>query len=135
MAKNLLPAISLGVITVLAILFLTDDENDEKKILRETFHVEAIYHDTGYVEIFYLDRSSQTNSVVLEILGMDTTYHKTFSTSEFVETVSFSEVPKYGWPTHPVVFDIEHKKFGKVQLKTEIHPFGEPIPPIIYGKS
>lgn len=134
MAKKILPALSLGLITVFAILFLTGYGNDDKESLRETFHVEAIYYDTGYVEVSYLDRSDQTNSVELEILGMEKSYHKIFSESEFIEIVQFPSTPKYGWAIHPVVFDIDHDTFGKIQLKTEIHPLGEPVPVVIYGK-
>ena len=133
MAKKILPALSLGLSTVFAILFLTGYGNDDKESLRETFHAEAIYYDTGHVEISYVDKSNQTNSVTLEILGMDKSYHKTFSESEFIEIVPFPNTPKYGWAIHPVVFDIDHKTFGKVQLKTEIHPLGEPVPVVIYG--
>ncbi len=134
MPKKIVSTISLGVISVLAILFLTGAGNDDKDILRETFLIEAIYYDSGHVEISFLDKSAQTNYVVLEILGMEKSFQKTFSESEFIEIVPFPNPPKYGWPIHPVVLDIEHKELGKIQLKTEIHPVDEPKPPIIYGK-
>jgi len=131
---RILPAASLGLITVFAILFLIGTGNDDKEILRQTFQIEAIYYDTGQVEITYLDKSMQTNSVVLEILGMDETFQKKFSESKFIEIVPFPMAPKYGWAVHPVVFDIDHSEFGRVQLKTEIHPLGEPVPVVIYSK-
>lgn len=134
MAKKILPAISLGLITIFTILFLTGYGNDDKNLLRETFQVEAIYYDTGHIEISYVDKTAQTNSVILEILGMEKSYQKTFTQSEFIEIVPFPVIPKYGWAIHPVVFDIDHKTLGKIQLKTEIHPLGEPIPVVIYGK-
>ncbi|MDH3501396.1 MAG: hypothetical protein OEL69_02675 [Nitrosopumilus sp.] len=134
MPKKIIPTISLGLITVFAILFLTGTGNDDKEILRQTFQIDAIYYDSGHVEISYLDKSKQTDYVILEILGMDESFQKTFSESEFIEIVPFPNSPKYGWPVHPVVFDIKHQEFGMIQLKTEIHPLGEPAPSVIYGK-
>jgi len=134
MAKKLAAPITLGVVTVLAIIFLTGGGTDDKDILRQTFQVEAIYYDSGHVEISYFDKSEQTTSVVMEILGMEKTFQKSFSNSEFIEIVPFPNVPKYGWPIHPIVFEIEHEEFGHIQLKTEIHPLGEPVPSVIYSR-
>ena len=133
MPKKIVSTISLGLITVFAILFLTSGGDNDKEILKQTFQIDAIYYDSGHVEISYLDKSSKTNSVVLEILGMETSYQKTFSGSEFREIVPFPNTPKYGWAIHPVVFDIDHDEFGKIQLKTEIHYLSDPAPPVIYG--
>ena len=81
-----------------------------------------------------LTNQKRLTFVVMEILGMDETFQKTFSDSEFIEIVPFPNVPKYGWPIHPVVFEIEHEEFGHIQLKTEIHPLGDPVPPVIYSR-
>ena len=134
MARKIVPAISLGIITVLAIVFLTGGGTDDKDILRQTFQIEAIYYDSGHVEVSYFDKSGKTNSVVMEILGMEESFQKTFSGSEFIEIVPFPNLPKYGWPVHPVVLEIDHKEFGHIQLKTEIHPLDEPVPPVIYSQ-
>jgi len=134
MARKIVPAISLGIITVLAIVFLTGGGTDDKDVLRQTFQMEAIYYDSGHVEISFLDKSGKTNSVVMEILGMEESFQKTFSGSEFIEIVPFPNLPKYGWPVHPVVLEIDHKEFGHIQLKTEIHPLDEIIPPVIYSR-
>ena len=134
MARKLGASISLVIITVLAIVFLAGGGTDDKDILRQTFQIEAIYYDSGHVEISYLDKSGKTNSVVMEILGMEESFQKTFSDSEFIEIVLFPNLPKYGWPIHPVVLDIDHKEFGHIQLKTEIHPLDEPVPPVIYSR-
>jgi hypothetical protein len=133
MAKKLGPPIFLGVFTIIAIIFLTGGASDDKDILRQTFDVEAIYYDTGYVEVSYFDSSDKTTTVVLEILGMDETFQKTFSDSEFIEIVPFPNEPKYGWAVHPIVLEIDHEELGHLQLKTEIHPMGEPVPPVIYS--
>jgi hypothetical protein len=132
MAKKIIPAISIIAITMLGFFFLFDSSSN-KDILEYTFEIDATYYDEGYVEISYLDKTSKTNYVVLEILGMDESFQKTLSGSEFVETVPFHVIPKYGWQVHPVTFLIDHQELGKVSLKTEIHPYGEPSPPVIYG--
>ena len=134
MARKLGAPITLGIITILAILFLTGGGTDDKDVLRQTFQIEAVYYDSGYVEISYFDKSEKTSSVVMEILGMEETFQKTFSNSEFIEIVPFPNVPKYGWPIHPIVFEIEHEEFGHIQLKTEIHSLDEPVPPVIYSR-
>ena len=134
MAKKLGPPILLGVVTILALVLLTGGGTDDKNELRQTFDVEAIYYESGHVEISYLDKSDKTKSVVMEILGMEESFQKKYSSSEFIEIVPFPNPPKYGWPIHPIVFEIEHEKLGHIQLKTEIHPFGDPIPPVIYSR-
>ncbi|NQV39037.1 MAG: hypothetical protein HQ505_00595 [Nitrosopumilus sp.] len=134
MAKKLGPPIFLGVFTVLAILFLTGGASDDNDILRQTFQVDAIYYDSGHVEISYLDKSGQTDSVIMEILGMDESFQKSFSGSQFIEIVPFTNVPKYGWAIHPIVLEIDHLEFGYIQLKTEIHALDQPIPSVIYSR-
>ena len=134
MAKKLGAPIALGAITVLALVFITGGGTDDKDVLRQTLHVDAVYYDTGYVEISFFDRSDKTNSVVMEILGMDESFQKSFSGSEFVEIVPFPNYPKYGWPIHPIVLEVDHQEFGHVQMKTEVHPLGEPAPNVIYSE-
>jgi len=133
MAKKLGPPLVLGVFTILALVFLTGGATDDKDPLRENFKVNAIYYDTGYVEVSYLDKSDKTNSVTLEILGMETSFQKTFSDSEFIEIIQFPNTPKYGWEIHPIVMEIEHEEFGHIQLKTEIHELNDPSPNTIYS--
>ena len=133
MAKKLGPPLVLGVFTILALVFLTGGATDDKDPLRENFKINAIYYDTGYVEVSYIDKSDKTNSVTLEILGMETSFQKTFSDSEFIEIIQFPNVPKYGWEIHPVVMEIKHEEFGHVQLKTEIHELNFPTPNTIYS--
>jgi len=133
MAKKLGPPLVLGVFTILALVFLTGGATDDKDPLRENFKINAIYYDAGYVEVSYLDKSDKTNSVTLEILGMETSFQKTFSDSEFIEIIQFPNIPKYGWEIHPIVMEIEHEEFGHVQLKTEIHELNDPSPNTIYS--
>ena len=135
MARKLGASISLVIITVLAIVFLMGGGTDDKDVLRQTFHIDAVYYDSGHVEISYFDKSDKTNSVVMEILGMEKSYQKTFSDSKFIEIVPFPNLPKYGWAIHPVVLEVYHEELGHIQLKTEIHALDEPIPPVIYSRS
>ncbi len=134
MARKLGAPIALGIITVLAILFLTGGGTDDKDVLRQTFQIEAVYYDSGHVEISYFDKSDKTNSVVMEILGMNESFQKIFPDSEFIEIVPFPNLPKYGWPVHPIILEIDHKEFGHIQLKTEIHSLDEPTPTVIYSR-
>lgn len=133
MAKKLGAPIFLGVFTVLAILLLTSGGSDDKDIYRQTFDVNAVYYDTGHIEVSFSDKSEQTESVVMEILGMEETFQKNFFEYEFIEIVPFPASPKYGWEVHPVVLEVEHSELGHVQIKTEIRPYGEPSSPVIYS--
>ena len=97
--------------------------------------VDAIYEPgNNIVKIIYSDNSKMTSLVVLEILGMEETFHKKFSEQSFVEIIKFDSVPKYGWATMPVTFFLEHEEFGLVGLKTEIHLNDEPKPKVIYSE-
>ena len=134
MARKILPAISLGVITVFAILFLSGSGNDNNEILSKTFEIDAIYQN-GNVVISFIDKSGNTDSITMEILGMDETFQKSYVGSQFTELVPFNDVPKYGWAIHPIVLEIEHSEFGHIKLKTEIHESDQPLPPVIYSRS
>ena len=97
--------------------------------------VDAIYESSNnVVKITYSDNSKMTSLIVLEILGMDETFHKKFSEQSFVEIIEFDSVPKYGWATMPVTFFLEHDEFGFIGLKTEIHLNDEPKPKVIYSE-
>lgn len=140
MAKKLGAPIALGVVTIFAILLLTNGGNQNEEVLKSTFYVDAIYvensesSNSNYIQIAFEDKSQKTNAVVLEVLGMEESFQKTYLESEFVETIMFPAPPKYGWEIHPVTLLIDHEELGKVSIKTEIRPEGETSAPIIYGK-
>ena len=134
MARKILPLISLIGISIFGILFLGGAGDDDNEILRETFLVDATYYDSGYVEISFKDVSERSSNVVMEILGMETTFQKQFQDNEFLEIVPFEKIPKYGWAIHPIVLEIQHEEFGHIQLKTEIHNQNEPKPIIIFAR-
>ena len=100
------------------------DSNDTLTILEE-IEFDAIYLENDQVvKISFKDTSNNTKSAILEILGMDVTYHQEYTFengSDFVEQMYLKEVPKYGWKTIPVTLEINHSEFGKVGLKTEIY--------------
>ena len=125
-----------SIIAVIAIvLSITSNSAVDESIISQTIFVDTVYDPKNkIVKITYNDDSKKTNLVTLEILGMEETFHKEFSRSSFVETVQINSEPKYGWPTTPVVFSINHDEFGKIGLKTEIYEQGESKPRIIYSK-
>ena len=56
--------------------------------------VDAIYEPgNNIVKITYTDNSKMTSLVVLEVLGMEETFHKEFSQQSFVEIVQFDSAP------------------------------------------
>ena len=123
-----------SVIAIIAILLsITSNPTLDESIISQAIFVDAVYDPKNkIVKITYHDSSEKTSLVILEILGMEKTFHKEFSRSSFVETVQISSEPKYGWSTSPVVFSINHDEFGKIGLKTEIYQ-DETKPRIIYG--
>ena len=125
-----------SIIAIAAIVIsVTSDSTIDESTISQTIFVDAVYEPKNkIVRITYNDNSEMTNLIILEILGMEKTFHKEFSQSSFVETVKINSEPKYGWSTTPVVFSINHDEFGKIGLKTEIYEQGESKPRIIYSK-
>jgi len=134
MNRKIIAAASITAIAAIVISITSDSALDESTI-SQTIFVDAVYEPKNkIVRITYNDNSEMTNLITLEILGMEKTFHKEFSQSSFVETIKINSEPKYGWPTTPVVFSINHDQFGKIGLKTEIYEQGESKPRIIYSK-
>ena len=135
MAKKIISAVSIILVSVFATLFLIESFSIDSELYSSTFVVDAIYlEEEGTVEISFLDNSGKTQSVVLEILCMAESFQKNHVGSEFTEKVPFSSVPQYGWKTNPVTFVVEHEEFGTIGIKTEIHASDEPPTPIIFSK-
>jgi len=134
MNRKIIAAASIIAIAAIVISITSDSALDESTISQIIF-VDAVYEPKNkIVRITYNDNSEMTNLIILEVLGMEKTFHKEFSQSSFVETIEINSEPKYGWPTTPVVFSINHDEFGKIGLKTEIYEQGESKPRIIYSK-
>lgn len=135
MAKKIISAVSIILVSILAVLFLIESFSIDRELYSRTFVVDAIYlEEEGTVEISFLDNSGKTQSVVLEILGMAESFQKNYVGSEFTEKIPFSSVPQYGWKTNPVTFVVEHEEFGTIGIKTEIHVSDEPPTPIIFSQ-
>jgi len=108
----------------------------DREAAKNTFEINAVYFENEqFVEISFNDKTQKTTSVILEVLGMEKSFQKTFISSNFVERIEFLEPPKYGWQVHPVTFFVEHEGLGVVSIKTEIHNEGEPERAIIFGNS
>jgi len=134
MNRKIIAAASIIAIAAIVISVTSDSALDES-IISQTIFVDAVYEPKNkIVRITYNDNSEMTNLIILEVLGMEKTFHKEFSQSSLVETIEINFEPKYGWSTTPVVFSINHDQFGKIGLKTEIYEQGELKPRIIYSK-
>ena len=134
MNRKIIAAASIIAIAAIVVSVTSDSALDESTI-SQTIFVDAVYEPKNkIVRITYNDNSEMTNLIILEVLGMEKTFHKEFSQSSLVETIEINFEPKYGWSTTPVVFSINHDEFGKIELKTEIYEQGESKPRIIYSK-
>jgi hypothetical protein len=134
MNRKIIATASIIAIAAIVISITSDSALDESTISQIIF-VDAVYEPKNkIVRITYNDNSEMTNLIILEVLGMEKTFHKEFSQSSLVETIEINFEPKYGWSTTPVVFSINHDEFGKIGLKTEIYEQGESKPRIIYSK-
>ena len=134
MNKGIIAIISIIALPVI-ILSISSNSTLDESIISQTIFVDTVYEPkNNLVKITYNDNSEKTNLVILEILGMEQTFHKEFSQNSFVEIIQINSEPKYGWSTMPVVFSINHDEFGKIGLKTEIYQKDESKPRIIYSK-
>ena len=134
MNKRIIAIISIIALPVI-ILSISSNSTLDESLISQTIFVDTVYEPkNNLVKITYNDNSENTNLVILEILGMEQTFHKEFSQNSFVEIIQINSEPKYGWSTMPVVFSINHDEFGKIGLKTEIYKKYESKPRIIYSK-
>tara|TARA_B110000438_G_scaffold372_1_gene422 strand:+ start:178 stop:588 length:411 start_codon:yes stop_codon:yes gene_type:complete len=101
------------------------------------FTFDAVYQkDSNSVSITFVDTNEKSSFVVLEILGMENTFHEEFEIydSKFTKLVPLDKVPKYGWKTTPVTLEITYDE-SIVYMKTEIHNENQISPVVIFGKS
>ena len=104
------------------------------EILEEIEFDAVFLENEQVVKVTFEDHTGNTKFAILEILGMDVTYHQEYTfydNSGFVDMMSIEEIPKYGWNTTPVTLEIQHSEFGNIGLKTEIYHPDEPKPKII----
>jgi len=132
---KIIPIISVIVITILAGLFFYDSGSVDKELLNRTFSVDAVYlGNEGVVEISFVDNTQKTDTIILEVLGMQPSFQKTYSGSSFIERIPFVPPDKFGWEIHPVIILAENQDLGLIEIKTEIHEENEPENPIIFSK-
>ena len=101
------------------------------------FTFDAVYQkDSNSISITFVDTNEKSSFGVLEILGMENTFHEEFEIydSKFTKLVSLDKVPKYGWKTTPVTLKITYDE-SVVYMKTEIHNEDQISPIVIFGKS
>ena len=101
------------------------------------FTFDAVYEkDSNSVSITFVDKDEKSSFAVLEILGMEKTFHEEFEIydSKFTKLVSLDKVPKYGWKTTPVTLEITYDE-SVVYMKTEIHNEDQISPIVIFGKN
>ena len=132
---KIIPIISVIVITILSGLFFYDSGSVDKELLNRTFSVDAVYLDSeGVVEISFVDNTQKTDTIILEVLGLQPSFQKTYSGSSFTERIPFTPPDKYGWEIHPVIILAENQDLGLIEIKTEIHEENEPEKPVIFSK-
>ena len=101
------------------------------------FTFDAVYQkDSNSVSITFIDTNKKSSFAVLEILGMENTFHEEFEIydSKFTKLVPLDKVPKYGWKTTPVTLEITYGE-SIVYMKTEIHDKDQISSVVIFGKS
>ena len=101
------------------------------------FTFDAVYlKDSNSVSITFSDTNTKSSFAVLEILGMENTFHEEFEIydSKFTKLVPLDKVPKYGWKTTPVTLEITYAEYV-VYMKTEIHDKDQISPVVIFGQS
>ena len=101
------------------------------------FTFDAVYQkDSNSVSITFIDTNKKSSFAVLEILGMENTFHEEFEiyNSKFTKLVPLDKVPKYGWKTTPVTLEITYDE-SVVYMKTEIHNEDQISPVVIFGQS
>ena len=100
------------------------------------FSFDAVYLEAdNSILITFSDQNKKSSYAVLEILGMETTYHEEFEIidSNFSQIVPLEQLPKYGWKTTPVTLEITYDENEIIKMKTEIHNEGQQSPEIIFG--
>ena len=121
----------IAVSMVIIINSISDDESDFSHFTFDAVHLK----DKNSVLITFSDETEKSSFAILEILGMEKTFHKEFKivNSSFSQLVPLDTIPKYGWKTIPVILEITYNGFNMVKMKTEIHYEDQTPPKIIFG--
>ena len=96
MNKRIIAIISIIALPVI-ILSISSNSTLDESIISQTIFVDTVYEPkNNLVKITYNDNSKKTNLVILEILGMEQTFHKEFSQNSFVETIQINSLHQTG---------------------------------------
>ena len=126
--------ILIATISVSVVILLNSNYENEDF---DNFTFDAVYmKDSNSILITFDDTDQKSSFAILEILGMEKTFHEEFaiSDSKFTKLVPIDNIPKYGWKTTPVTLEITYDEFV-VYMKTEIHEEDQISPTVIFGKN
>ena len=130
--KNFL-IILIATISVSVVIILNSDyENTDFS----NFTFDAVYlKDSNSILITFDDANKKSSFAILEILGMETTFHEEFeiSDSKFTKLVFLDKIPKYGWKTTPITLEITYDE-SIIFMKTEIHDEGQTPSTVIFSQ-
>ena len=126
--------ILIATISVSVVILLNSNYENEDF---DNFTFDAVYlKDSNSILITFDDTNQNSSFAILEILGMEKTFHEEFaiSDSKFTKLVPIDNLPKYGWKTTPVTLEITYDE-SVVYMKTEIHEEDQISPTVIFGKN
>ena len=131
--KNFL-IILIATVAVSAVIIINPISDDEADFTHFAFDAVYLKNDNSIL-ITFSDETEKSSFAILEILGMEKTFHKEFeiTNSSFSQLVPLDKLPKYGWKTIPVTLEITYDEFNTVKMKTEIHNEGQIPSGIIFG--
>ena len=126
--------ILIATISVSVVILLNSNYENENF---DNFTFDAVYlKDSNSILITFDDTNKKSSFAILEILGMEKTFHEEFEIldSKFEKLVPIDNIPKYGWKTTPVTLEITYDE-SVVYMKTEIHEEDQISPIVIFGKN
>ena len=126
--------ILIATISVSVVILLNSNYENEDF---DNFTFDAVYlKDSNSILITFDDTNQKSSFAILEISGMEKTFHEEFviSDSKFTKLVTIDNIPKYGWKTTPVTLEITYDE-SVVYMKTEIHEEDQISPTVIFGKN
>ena len=126
--------ILIATISVSVVILLNSNYENEDF---DNFTFDAVYlKDSNSILITFDDTNQKSSFAILEILGMEKTFHEEFaiSDSKFSKLVPIDNIPKYGWKTTPVTLEITYDE-SVVYMKTDIHEEDQISSIVIFGKN
>ncbi len=126
--------ILIATISVSVVILLNSNYENEDF---DNFTFDAVYlKNSNSILITFDDANQKSSFAILEILGMEKTFHEEFaiSNSKFTKLVPIDNIPKYGWKTTPVTLEITYDE-SIIFMKTEIHDEGKMPSPIIFSQN